>query len=793
MLTILQIGKTQDFFNYEELHAGELTIVTPNPAAADLVRKTFNSLERRVNSITISKFMKEELNSLFDEDQLLNFRGKSELSLLLGAIWKKIDRGDDFVGFQKAFNLLTELRSFSMSEQVFETVLEHYDDYTAEGVLWMHKLLEQMNIIDEHKSYFQLSERLRSPEFPIEKPTERNIVFYGFDYMTASQVDLMKSLSLRDEIFIPVYKKAYLQAEHSDWIKWFDTHNLRELDLSTNIENKIILKYKNFSKGSLSSSLKEFKDVSYIVLGTKKLTPEFIQEVPLENLAFKTDADLFSEPLNAVFNKIEEVREDASNLSDLKSFLLNLLNNFREQKMFRELKCTMTFLVKINEWENISEDNIDFGVFEFEILKEATKLDAPRISLTSLMKEHQHFVKSLSDLEEIKNQNVVLAVNGLHQSIKGINANYSEGVEKYLSSIGPLRRAEFEVNMFKERFREFIEDNQVTLLLESGLLEHDMSWNKILKSYELKETNDSFIQNYHNRLPLSYKDRQPYELATISASKLQRFYDCPMKFYYSYVENLLPRLDYPDEVSVLDLGNIEHKTIEEYFKRYDVFEVEKHEKLIFHFLNEVVVGKTISSELQQEYFVEVKSYTEKAIQKIFELKKELNLEVKFEFPFKTLLGDITYRGSVDCLLRSDDLDIVIDFKRSGGSFPSFKTILNFDQVQLWFYLKRLGETGVISHSKQTIFGYMNLSDNENSMFFVNYKESLEKWKKDFNFKKVNLISDLGDLRSKYNDLEEILLQNIRNEKCFLPKPRKVETCSYCQLNSICPRGDYGNS
>ena len=66
-----------------------------------------------------------------------------------------------------------------------------------------------MEIVDEHKSYFLLSEKLRSSNVPVDYPTERNLVFYGFDFLSASQVDLFKSLALRDDVHIPIYKTVF--------------------------------------------------------------------------------------------------------------------------------------------------------------------------------------------------------------------------------------------------------------------------------------------------------------------------------------------------------------------------------------------------------------------------------------------------------------------------------------------------------------------------------------------------------------------------------------------------------
>ena len=178
MLNIVLIHKTNDFFDAlisEKILVG--TIVTPNPKIADGVRKRLPS-QGAVDAITISKFIKNELTALGDQEVLERYKGKSELILILGAIWKKIGR-NNIVDFKRAFNLLTEFRSFSISDQVLETVLEHYDEELRSGVLWLHRFLAQLELIDEHQSYFYLSEKLRAGDLLPSYETQRNIVFYG--------------------------------------------------------------------------------------------------------------------------------------------------------------------------------------------------------------------------------------------------------------------------------------------------------------------------------------------------------------------------------------------------------------------------------------------------------------------------------------------------------------------------------------------------------------------------------------------------------------------------------------
>lgn len=789
MLTVLLVSKTIDFYTHK-LEKTPL-VVCPNPQIADLVRRNFENAQRKVESVTISRFIKDELLSLIEEDQLQNFRGKSELNLLLGAIWKRVGQEGDYVSFKKAFNLLTELRSFSMSDQVFEAVLEHYDKTLGDTVLLMHRLLEEMNILDEHKSYFLLSERLRAGDIPPEKELERVIVFYGFDFMTASQVDLIKSMALRDDIYIPVYKKAYESTSQTDWLRWFDEYNLEVKDISSEELKKPELRFETFSKGYFSKTLIDKVDFDVCVLGTKTLNAEFAQEVPLDNLAYKFNVDLFSEEMGTLLEKVENFVQKNNEISELREYLQTYMKNLVETQQFRLLKTSMIFLSKLNEWESLSSENTSCGTFELEILFESARLDCPRVNATSLAKTHSHSVKSLSQLEEIKGSKAILGIHERHQSIKGINANYSEGVEKYLASIGPIRRADFEVSVFKERLKEFVLENEVLLVIENGILEHDTHWSSIFEEFSLEKIESNVKSQGFKELPVLAKG--PYVLESISASKLQRYYDCPQKFYYQYGEKLLPRIEYDDEILPMELGNLEHKTIELYFKQFETYIEASHEELINSLLAKSLFSRKVSTELAQEYFIEIKAYTKDIILRLIELRDKLNLKIEFELPFKMDKEGIKYSGSIDCYLSNPELSIVLDFKRGNSLFTSFSGIQEFDQLQLWFYLKRLEDISKISRDDVISFGYINLSEIESSMLFTNDKDQLGTLKKDFQFTKVKLVEDLADHLSSYQALEDDLIKKLRVEKDFLPNPRKIQTCDYCDLKNICSRRKHGDA
>ena len=180
--------------------SGEVKVITPNPNLADIARKKFNEAHSNIETVTVSHFLKAELESLIDGKRLENFQGKSELNLLLGSLWKLGRPSSSYELFKRSFQMLTDFRSFSMNEEVLQTILEDYDEELSGAVFWFHKLMMEMDIIDEHRSYFLLSEILRAGDLPPLYKTGQTYIFWGFDFLTASQVDLLNAMSIRENI-----------------------------------------------------------------------------------------------------------------------------------------------------------------------------------------------------------------------------------------------------------------------------------------------------------------------------------------------------------------------------------------------------------------------------------------------------------------------------------------------------------------------------------------------------------------------------------------------------------------
>lgn len=797
MLTINLIQKTKDFFEHilENLGNEALIVVTPNPGVADLVRSRFDSMGKEVHAITISKFIKEELNKYFEEDELAGFRGKSELILILGAIWKKLGQEQSYVAFQRAFTLLTEFRSFSISDQVLETVLENYDESISHQVLWQQRFIQELDLIDEHRSYYMLSERLREGNLgPEEVP--RNICFYGFDYLTALQVDLLKALAMRDHLYIPFYKKAYDKASGLDWIKWFQEHESEIVESEQSQDKDYKVDTISYSKNYLGKTLKNITEDHSdfdIMLGTKNLTREYLQDIPLKDIRYKVPVDLFSSDFNTVLSYIEGlVGDNVISTEELKEKLKERANLLIQAEQFRELKVISIFMNKIIEWESLSSGNDEITDFDVQILKESAALDLPRINFTSLNANALRDVKAIADLEKIKNRKVYFCLNSNYGPMLGGGATHSENVEKYLASIGPMRRKELELEVLSAKLEEFISDNDVVLVTEKLLIKHDTTLNKLFSN--IKRVDIEFENSSH--LDKEYLDieKQVPEVKRISASKLQKYIECPRKYYHQYISKFSPEIELEGKLSPLELGRIEHKIIEDFFKKNLIYDETVLDKLVMEVLSPYLREKKI--EMEQEYIVEIKSYTFSCIEWLINLKQNFpEMKMQFEYPFSIENSNehgVDVIGFIDLFAEIDGVTILIDFKRSNSIFKTFTAIEEFEQIQLWFYLTKLMDTQAIKTS-DIITGYVNLSDLSTSKFFASSKELLKEYKGFLSPASVQAFANFDESVENYRELESNAINELKKQKDFLPVPRDKDVCKFCSINSICSRGINGNT
>jgi len=819
MINILLHKKGDSFFKYAAnmVDTEELLVITPNPVQADIVRKRFeqeNLQNTQVQTVTVAKFLKDELTQLVESELLENFKGKSELNLLLGALWKKMKPDESYEIFKRSFQLLTDFRSFTMSEDVLETVLENYDEDLAGAVLWYHRLLNEMEIIDEHKSYFLLSDRLRSGDLPPDYKINRSIVFWGFEFLTGSQVDLINSFAIRENIYIPFPEMAYAKSSDLDWIKWlarFDANVIKIDGESEEMVNQVI-NYHSFAKNYLSKTLssikndERFKDKQFeYILGAKQFADEYLGELPFGNIKYKVGVDLFSEKLGTLKDYLFEgiTKNGPIEFTKLISQIQEYSKEVMQEQDFRLLKAIAVFLDTLNQWTSLSDANEQIGIFDLKILFDSVALDMPRTSLTTGVSSAQtntqsseqtpSAVKYIKTIDYNNDSDTInlFCVTSSYGPIKGSVVQYSENVEKYLASIGPVRRSELEFLILKSKIQEKLLDKNTYLLIEDGILKHDIGWSSIVAE-DLRESfalDLNIDQKKDYIFPEFSASGLEHQIKSISASRLQTYIDCPRKYYLNYVLKQRPQVEIPGELNLLQLGLLEHQIIEEYLKANRMFDIEVLNELILKIFNDFTADINFSEDKREEYLLELKGYCTRVIEELLIFNNTIGLALTFEKVLPSV-GDIKIAGSIDCYGENTNTLMILDFKRGGGSIPSQVGLKEFSKIQLWFYLKRMLDTGKYQKDKKLIWGYINLSKLEESLVYCN-DELLITQLNDLGTKMFSKVhhfdSILEDNLTEYCNFESGVVNSLIEEKLFEPKPKDKLVCTYCDLNKTCPR------
>jgi len=779
MRKIILFNQTDNLYEYFKslrLENKSTIIVCPSPAHADMLRSAIGIHQSNYQVITIAKFVKNELSALMSEEVLENFRGKAQLKLFLSIAFKRMLPDEGYQFFDQAFNLLTDMRSFSVSSDVLESVMDQYSFELKKAVLGMHSILEQLNYFDEHKSYFILAEKLRAGDLPIDYPQEKQIVFYGFDFLAPSQVDLLKAYAIRDDIILPIFNDVFRQKTHLDWISWIGDDEIIEVDEAIEqTDHNIKLFPKNYLSKALMNVVQKNR-LTQLVLGVKNPSVENFLEVSIDNTQSKIKSEFLFDKVQDLFKLIDEECSNELSQSDFSDFIQKRKEVSIESKDFGMLRVIQLLNEVYIDWSELSDQSV-IDSFDFKIFKEVVELNLPRVNFLSGDQSSNIELLGVSHIEAIDDQKEsILCICSNYNGLSSSVTPYLEGVEKYLATLGPIRSSHLETSIAICKMKNFLSTQNPLILLESNFIEESLEWSQLLhyedQSEDYLQINDETAHRY-----LSYnKGSKESETFRKSASRLQTYIDCPRKYKFNYIDRLSPIYSYEDQLNFLELGNVEHSIIEKYVEKYSHYAKDQHLSIINEELDLMIAKKNLALISMIVVQNELYSLTYNVIQKLCEIKQLSDYELYFE---KSLEGE-GISGRVDCIIKANNEIIILDFKRGAGSIPSKTDLLAFEKIQLWFYLNHYSLEEKIS------FGYINLAENEKSLMFSN-SDHLNIICDKFSLKN-NIVKDFEKEIKNYSEFEENLYKRITLDTDFIPNPKKSTTCTFCDLSRICPKG-----
>jgi len=397
----------------------------------------------------------------------------------------------------------------------------------------------------------------------------------------------------------------------------------------------------------------------------------------------------------------------------------------------------------------------------------------------------------MSSLEDLSSgRRVVLCIDERFDDIQGLGQNYPESIQKALASLGPLKRNELDLLFRQWEFRNLFSIGEVLVLMSESTLKHSLIWKRLFSEIELIK--EEFSPAPDSRKIVDYFSTIPKTnySGNYSASKFQTYLDCPRKFYFSYVDRVFPDVALEKDFDALTSGSMIHKIIEEFHHR-KLVDSELHnltKELMEEHITEAGLKLAADVFLQRELIFNHRAFNGisflKHLSNILGQPVSWEIEVDFKLSLKYLLS-----GKIDCLGISKDYVFLLDFKSTKSAASTNKEVEEFESLQLWAYALAAKHRVPDFESKSLVLGYVVLDDASESNLLVSDENlfNLLKVSKTFRSKlfKAPLPELLRDAQTKMDSLQLAIAQ----DDTFAASPRKASACHFCELSSVCIKGE----
>ena len=756
MLEVIFYQSTEDLIKDEDLSENPL-IICPSPIVADGLRRL---MSEKLEVVTISKWVSDYLKT-----SNLKRSNKSELMLRLSSVWRHYFPTKEAHLFLKAFEIFTDLRSFTLSLEMLSEFIKELDDDTAKSILIFWTFLENEKIIDEQLSYQLISANKFSRPFR----------FIGFKHLSGIQIDMLKTISEQVSVDVFFPKNVYAESLSTDWIRWLLPE--KKLEISTEKKKLNVVYFPKNKLNIVLDSIKSLHPNFDLALASQHVNLNSRQEVALENLFYKSPEDLFQVKRIELLDNLNEELKDES--IDLKLFLEKIEIRKSKSLEVEDYVLYKVLLLLEDALSFYSEFQSTLDSFALKILKLILELNSPRVSLATITINPENRLLELNELPYREGEHpLVLVASSNYGALKSQDEIYSEKMLEILRSIAPVKRAGLEFSYQKNELIQTLSNNKNLLLMEEGLDMVDLSWREILKDFDLELVNSRpnyKLKNQKDYLSSLLKPG-PYVTKNISASRLQVFIDCPRKYYFTYIDKIDHRPEERLKIAPDEMGTIEHEIIEQYFSGRKIEEnLEFDSKLLEEqclkslqvFLTTNHIALNEKTKLSTYY--ELLHYTQNGIEFLIKFINE-NSGIEIEFEHRLNNNHWGLVGSIDCLVHLGDGRVaVFDFKRSGAAIGSKRDTMAFDKLQIWTYLIIVQQViGKQVHS----WGYLNLSEIEDSQVH--------------NENEVIVLS--AEKMKEFQMFLEKIIEEIKNEINYKASPRVEKVCDFCEVQLLCSKG-----
>ncbi len=795
MMQVVYFSQKNQLWSELDGLPGQKIFITPSPAKADTLRTLLKSSSQQ-DVVTIAKFTSELLTTLWDDQSRPQVKRKAELLLIFGILKKKYFPELGYEQFVQAYNMFSDLRSFTLNEEALSSVLEEQPEDIRRALQIFWKLLEVSGYSDEHAAYHHIAESLRSTEE--HQSLKKVYIFWGFQHLNGQQVDLIKALAIRYQVIIPFPSSLKEKLKRSDWVSWIREDRVSEKSLPE-IEIHPKGSWLKINSREISLRLKTtLKTNSQVILGVAKLTSEHMDILPSSRVGFKIAHNLVETELLELNVYLQENLGFTFNQEELSQTLsqrkMQLLAGPHLKTMpFKKLKALQLYEEALLSIQNLTDENVEMDQFFLKLLRDVVSLNQPRTSFSPILEDGELIeLKDMSSLEDVdRNKKILLCIDERFDDIQGLGQNYTESIQKHLSTLGPLKRNDLDLAFKQWEFENLFSECDVTVMMPASVLKHNLIWKRLFANVNLIEIKDDLA--VETRIPFDHSglDKLKYT-GNFSATRLQTFVDCPRKFYYNYVEKITPSIALEKDIDPMSSGSIIHKIIEEFHKR-------KLQDQDLHSLTSEIFNQHIrehSLSLPADVYHQRKIiFNHRAmnglkflrdIESVMTAPIEWKIEEKFQSD-----QDFKLSGIMDCLGISDSTIFLLDFKSSKAAASTNSEVEKIESLQLWVYSLAAQKMIPDFDKKQIVIGYVVLDDPSESNLLIS-DEGIVARLKEKKIGKPKIFSEefTQSLKLAWKKVKELSV-TIQAETRFAAIPRKAAVCDYCELSRVCLKTSTG--
>lgn len=786
MMQIVYFSQKEQFLEHMASFEGEKVYVTPSPAKADGLRERLRE-NASTDVITIAKFTANLVSALWSGEERPDVKRKADLLLIFGILKNKHLPELGYEQFVQAYNLFSDLRSFTLNEDALSSVMQEQPEEIRNAVKLFWQLLELTGYLDEHGTYQKIAEELRSAAE--HEDLNKTYIFWGFQHLNGQQVDLLKALAIRYPVVIPFPLSLKEKLKRGDWVSWLKELKVEE-QILPEIEVRPKAEWLNVNSREMALNLKKIlKDHDQVVLGVSQLTPSHLDLVPSSKVTYKIPHQLIDVELKKLADDLKINFQDSKMTTDLWDHLSDKL---RQRISLKEFKAVQLYQNALGTISELTDEKILVDSFFLKLLYDVVSLNQPRSSYIPVSQNDLLIdLKDMSSLEFLgRSRRIIFCVDDRFDEIQSLGQNYSESIQKSLSTLGPLKRNELELLFKQWEFRDLFSQAEVIVMMSPGTLKHSLIWKRLFQEIVLNQVDLSNNEN-ERKIKDAFKaiTRKQFD-GSFSASKFQSFLDCPRKFYFSYVDKVFPSVALEKDFDPMISGTISHKIIEVFYERK--LPEDSLPALVKEIMQRYILERKLrlpkETYLQHEIVFNHRALNGIQFLKRFEEILGSPVEWKMEQEF-SLNDNYKLSGKIDCVGISGNMVILIDFKSTAGAASSNAEVEELESLQLWAYALAASKSISDFRNKNVVLGYVSLDKPAESNLLHSDEDLASKLK-------VSKLCRQGQMEKTFTEVFDeavkkmnYLVTTIRSEKDFRPLPRKTNTCRLCDLNKVCIKSE----